>query len=356
MGWTEKYQVLANPSSPFTYEARNLYSLYGIPKGSVVLMAFMNNESNSDNSLGARQYGSGLGRVLQLQEAEAGGAQVVTYFCQTDPDGIIEIYTGDVNNTAIAVIGYLTGCTYTEISPLNIGVTSDGTWRETGDPIFEDRVVDVLLGTTEEDNELWVGVRESGSALERKFQLMEREAAGTNYLGTLLVQADEDGNFEAFEDDLEPGAILFALGYFSANVSFTEAFLDEDVGDQVPWGDETVSAPADSLANFIITNCYPVGERWGGIRENGSAIGRAFQIRETEGMGLAGFGDLVNVDGSQIIENYIEQGAVVDLWYVGYLTIALVGWAHKFLGISPDNIAKIMGVPRANIVKVMGVE
>jgi len=64
----------------------------------------------------------------------------------------------------------------------------------------------------------------------------------------------------------------------------------------------------------------------------------------------------VNVDGSQIIENYVEAGALIDIHYLGYLTIgALPGWPHNFLGVANANIGKIMGVAKANIAKVMGV-
>ena len=307
--------------------------------------------------MGVRQYGSSLGRWTQHQRAEAGGVCVLTTYCKTNPDGIIEILTGDPNNTDIALIGYLTGCSYTEITPTSLLVISDGTWRTVGDSAWADRVVDILIGNVNYTAEREVGVRATGSALQRTFLLTEREAAGTSYAGSILVQADGSGNFEGFKDaGAGGGNIITVMGYFSLNVSFTEAHTDEVAGTDTSWGNETVTPPADSLAYYVLTNSYGIDEQWVGIRQNGSSINRRFNIHEAEAGGLSGFGDLVNVDGSQIIENYIENGAYCDLWYEGYLTLGpFVGWTHKFLGVPNANIAKIMGVAKANINKVLGV-
>lgn len=354
MGWTEKFNFLAVPSLIFTWEERNLNTLYGVPKNAVVLLALINEETDSDNSVNAREKGTLDSVGGQLQKAGPGGGMVFTAFCNTDADGIIEIYQGDLANTRIALIGYLIGCTYTYKVAYEEG-PDDDTWRVVGDAAYANRVVCIRLTNSDEENELLAGAREIDSILERKFAVMERELAGTAVLGDILVQADESGNFEAYRQD-GAGCHVQARGYFSLNVSFTEAMVDEDVGDQVPWGDETISAPASSLAQFLITNNYPVDEKWGGIRQNGSALTRRFDLAEAEGMGLVGFGDLVNVDGSQIIENYVEAGALIDIHYLGHLTITPPPpWPHKFLGIANANIAKIMGIPKANIEKVMGV-
>ncbi len=356
MSWTELYHGLALPLANFTWTDRDLFTLYGVPKGAVVLMALINNEVASDNQMGVRQKGSALNRRFSPQEAEGGGQQVFTLFSQTDANGVIQIYTGDINNTNFALLGYLTGCTYTELVATDEGVISDGIWRATGNAAYAGRVVDITLGNVHNTAEREVGVRATGSALVRTFTIMERETAGTATVGTILVQADGAGNFEAFEDaGAGGGNVIYAFGYFSSNVTFTEAHTDEAAGTDVAWGNETVTAPANSLGHFIITNSKTTDEQWGGIRENGSAINRRFNIREAEGGGLTGFGDLVNVDGAQVIENYIEDGAFVDLWYEGFLTIGTGTWLHKIYDVPNANIGKIMGVDKFTITKVMGV-
>jgi len=280
MSWTEKYHLLAVPSLVFTWEERNLNALYGVPVNAVVLLALINNETDSDNSVDAREKGTTDGVGGQIQKAGPGGSMMFTTFCQTDSDGIIEIYQGELTYTRIALLGYLTGCTYAAIHVIE-DPPDDDAWYAVGDASYADRVVCIRLTSTDEDNELLCGVRETSSALNRYFEVMEREGAGYAVLGDILVQADGSGNFEAYRQD-GAGCHVTARGYFSLNVSFTEAMVDEDVGDQVPWGDETISAPASSLAQFLITNNYPVDEKWGGIRQNGSALTRRFDLAEAE--------------------------------------------------------------------------
>lgn len=320
MSWIEDFQGMALPLSNFAWTDRDLFTLYGVTKGAVVLIALINDEATSDNLLGVRTKGSALTRYINVQEAEDGGQSVVTMFSQTDANGVIQIYTSDINNTGFALLGWLEGCTYTELDRNTyLNPIADGTWRAIGAGAYADRVCDIMLGNFHSTSEWFVGVRETESILGRRFDIMENEGAITSLIGNILVQADGAGNFEGFREDASTSITIW--GYFSANVTYTEAMIDEAVATDVTWGNETISAPANSIAQYVITNSKTTDELWGGIRENGSAINRRFNLREAEGLGVTGLGDLVNVDGAQVIENYIEDGAFVDLWYVGYLTI-----------------------------------
>ena len=107
---------------------------YGVGGGKVAEIVMVNNASGAQYEAGVRTNGSGLSRLLDLHEAEAGGDDVATMLVQADGTvtATIEVYAENDTNIDFYLLGSwsIPPGTFTETFT-DIGSPSDdATWED----------------------------------------------------------------------------------------------------------------------------------------------------------------------------------------------------------------------------------
>ncbi|GAG78363.1 unnamed protein product, partial [marine sediment metagenome] len=93
----------------------DIFTEHDIPKGAVVEIVLANSNPAQARIVGVREDGSGLGRTLELHEAEDGGFVTARFLTTVDAGtGLIEVYTHTDGSVTCYVVGYWTGIAFTE--------------------------------------------------------------------------------------------------------------------------------------------------------------------------------------------------------------------------------------------------
>ncbi|MCH7943901.1 MAG: hypothetical protein IIB67_11825, partial [Proteobacteria bacterium] len=95
-------------SSPDTWQTQSLSgSPYFVPASAIVEIAVRNSNASAQLWGGVRAVGSGLERRFQLQEAEAGGKDIVVMHVQANASSQIQHYSDVTANVDFVLLGYL---------------------------------------------------------------------------------------------------------------------------------------------------------------------------------------------------------------------------------------------------------
>ena len=89
-----------------TWQDVDLNAAVGVPAGAVVSITMMNDSNTLDNPMGVRESGSALPRVLHLQEAEGGGADLATLHVNTDTSATMQWYSTESGEDAFRISGW----------------------------------------------------------------------------------------------------------------------------------------------------------------------------------------------------------------------------------------------------------
>jgi hypothetical protein len=90
--YTETGGVQGQALSASTWELTNLIG-FGVPADAVAQFVISNQIDNFNRELGVREVGSGMNRVIELQEAESGGGDLGTMHVNVDSASSIEWYS-----------------------------------------------------------------------------------------------------------------------------------------------------------------------------------------------------------------------------------------------------------------------
>lgn len=204
----------------------------------------------------------------------------------------------------------------------------EDTWTTidlSGDPYFvpANAVVEVLLYNLDGSNEQYVGVRAVGSSLDRRYFLQESEpfgAFGSDHM-SMHVQADASSQIQVYSSSRFLASI-YILGYWSSG-TYVERFDSFTAGANGSWEDVDLGAYGvgpDHVAEIVMTNDLNSAEREAGVRTNGSALERRFDMREAESGGVDAVAAFVKTDDTinATIEVYAEQDAHIAFYLVGY--------------------------------------
>ncbi|MDH3644235.1 MAG: hypothetical protein OES38_19170, partial [Gammaproteobacteria bacterium] len=89
--YTEATNAHGSVSSPATWEPADL-TTFGVPAGAVAQFIITNDGDTAEQNMGVREMGSSLGRLLDLQEAEAGGSDAGTMHANVDGSSQVQWY------------------------------------------------------------------------------------------------------------------------------------------------------------------------------------------------------------------------------------------------------------------------
>lgn len=248
--------------------------------------------------------------------------------------------------------------------------SAEDTWETTslsGAPfnIPANAVVEVALYNADAGNGQYVGVRSVGSSLNRRFNLQESEpfaAFGRDHV-TVHVQVNAASQIQVYSsDDIFTG--IYVLGYWSSG-TYVERFDSFTAGASGSWQDVDLCAYGvgpRNVAEIVMTNDLATDEQEAGVRSNGSALQRRFDLREAETEGVDAVSAFVQADGEMAanIEVYAETDANIDFYLVGYWSEPPGAYTEPYADIgSPttdgtweDIDLSSMGVPDDAVVEI----
>jgi Tfp pilus assembly protein PilX len=321
--YTELYQPWSATSAD-TWQTVDL-GAFGVPANAVVEVAVTNTDTGRENFGGVRAVGSSLERRFALHEAESGGVDAVTMHVQTDASSQIQHYADRTDRIIFILLGYWTGASYVErFDAFKAGANASWQPHDLGTyGVGPNQVAEIALSQTSTSIEWLVGARQPGSGLTRLLPLHEAQGGGIDMV-TLMAGTDASSMVEVFAE-ANTVVDFHLLGYWSTPPgTYTEtggvhgqatvagSWLTTDLS--------SFGIPADSVAQFVMSNERDANENLMGVRATGSTIpDRRLDLQEAE----SGGGDLgtmhVQVDASSQIQWSAEYGATEGFFYP-------VGW------------------------------
>jgi len=321
-GYTELYQTWSATNDD-TWQTVGL-GAFGVPANAVVEVAIVNSDAGKEYFGGVRTVGSALERRFQLHEAEGGGVDTVTLHVQADASSQIQHYSDKSSRVSFILLGYWTGAVYVErFDAFKAGASASWQTHNLGAyGVGLNQVAEIALSQTSTSAEWQVGLRRSGSSQSRQVTLHEAEAGGIDMV-SMLVQSDASSLIEVYAQS-DSVVDFHLLGYWSTPPgTYTETGgVQAQALSASTWELTSLAGfgvPADSVAQFVISNQIDNFSRELGVREVGSGNNRVVELQEAE----SGGGDLgtmhVNVDSASSIEWYSASGTSERFFYP-------VGW------------------------------
>lgn len=320
-----------------TWEDYDLFTNKGVPKGAVAEIIIANQEAGNEADLGIRTDGSALDlRRIVLHEAETGGVTTCRMFvvCHANT-GLVETYADDVSDENIFyLVGYWENVSFTEFSGF-AGYTpaNPAVWQERVIfPAIANLVTHFILKNSENNTANTMGVRATGSALDRKVLVHEPEGGGTSILD-MLVLADADHTVELYTSD-RANAKFHVFGNFGAELDFTELFqviTNDGDGD---WDALDLSAWLDQdgrVCDFLLTHNVINAEQTLGVRDgDDAATNRYILEHEAEDNGgatgeVTGFGISAKSNAAGVVNLYSSTASEV-FYLMGYFVFGVGGF------------------------------
>ncbi|MGI9234047.1 MAG: hypothetical protein ACR2RD_10490, partial [Woeseiaceae bacterium] len=182
-----------------------------------------------------------------------------------------------------------------------------------------DAVVEVAIENRNDNSEREVGIRATGSSLNRNFDLHEAERGGVEVV-VVHAQANASSEIEYFAENT--GDIVFRpIGYWTG-ASYDELAGSFTASASGSWQTHSLSSFGVSpgqIVEIAIQNTNGSSEYQGGVRKTGSGINRRFDVHESESGGKDFVSLFVEVssDASATIEVYAENNGQIEFKVVG---------------------------------------
>jgi len=161
---------------------------------------------------------------------------------------------------------------YTERPPASFEITQSGTWIEfdlslLSNPPTAGSVAEIVIGNYDGVNELEAGVREDGSVLNRKVDIVKAEAGGESCV-TMFVQVSDDSKIEAYAED-KNNVYFRIVGWFTG-CTFIEEFQSLATAGPAGWDDRNIfssyGVPKGRVVSVCAGNSVDDATRWVGVR------------------------------------------------------------------------------------------
>ena len=191
---------------------------YGVGANQVAEIALSQTSTSIEWLVGARSAGSILQRRIQLHEAESGGIDMVTLQVASDASAMIEVYAEADSVVDFHLLGYWSAPpgTYTENGGVHGQVSTLLTW-ETNDltsfGVPADSVVQFVMTNEANGAEVHIGVRESGSTLQRVLDLQEAEDGGSD-AASMHVNVDGSAQVEWYSEYGGGTRLFYPVGWW----------------------------------------------------------------------------------------------------------------------------------------------
>ena len=305
----------------------DLYTNKGVPKGAVAEIIMANIQAGTENTTGVREDGSAFGtRYILIHEAEPSGETHIRMFVTCHPTtGLIEVYGADISDAVFYLAGYWENVTFTECSHIHYADSANAWDNElmvdAGTDVTN-KVCHIGLANTETDVAHTMGVRATGSSLERKLLVHEPESGGRTLLD-MFVKADGSKTIDLYSSDAAT-RIFYLWGYFGSEMDFVELW-QQIVLTTTTWEAEDLTAYLDQdgrVVDFLLVHSAEAATLYLGVRDGDDAVTeRKLLEHEAESAGAGGeytgFGLSVKSNASGVV-NLISSNAGEMFMLTGY--------------------------------------
>lgn len=207
------------PGSTGVWTDKDLYTLFGVPKGSVCDLNVDNIYASAAYNIGVRIKGSSLARYINVHEAEGGGVgnNYLPFLVKSDVDGVIQYY-GHASYSTHYLMGYFSDDVDFDEAWEDVPLAASDAWTEadldslsTSPP--SSSIVFLILAHATRAAEEYLGAREKGSSQNR--YMLEHEAEENGYSGVgMSVNTDGDNIIELYAGNHTTEKFVYQ-GYFS---------------------------------------------------------------------------------------------------------------------------------------------
>ncbi|MHC5109099.1 MAG: hypothetical protein ACYTHJ_04380 [Planctomycetota bacterium] len=201
----------------------------------VAEIVMTNDDTAQARQAGVRTEGSSLARLVDLQNAEAGGVDAATMLVRADSttSATVEVYAENDADIDFYLAGYWSAPpqTYNELFADMGSPASDMTWTDvdlTSLGVPDNAIVEVALLNELSTAENEMGVRAKNSSVERRFDVQEAEDGGASVARANLL-ADSGAVIEFYHEDVSEAHTFRLLGYWEECDSSTE-YVISDLG------------------------------------------------------------------------------------------------------------------------------
>ncbi|MGB0716796.1 MAG: hypothetical protein ACPGXK_13015, partial [Phycisphaerae bacterium] len=312
------YESLAEtwtPSASGSWTTQDLSgSPYNVPANAVVEVAIRNDSTGNERFGGIRAVGASVDRRIELQEAEAGGYDILVLHTQASASSTIEYYAESTSDIDFVLLGYWECGTYVDtFDTFTAGANTSWQDRDLCTyGVSPQYVAEIAFTNDDTGNEREAGVRTNGSSLSRIVDLQEAEGGGVD-AGSMIVRADNtpSATIELYAED-NSDIDFYLVGYWSvAPLNYTELYADVgSPSSDGSWEDidlTSFSVPDNAVVEIAFQHEVTDTENMMGLRPNGSSADRRLDLQESEGGGDSVARAHTLSDGSAIVELYHED-------------------------------------------------
>lgn len=299
----------------------NISATHGVPKGAVIEMVILSDYIGASYWLnGIRDEGSSLTRLYPMHEAESGGNTSIVLYNEVSSTGLIEYYQGSASVCDFYLTGYWVNVGFTE-KDVEVTSGSNSGWRILNLGYGAERVHMFYLQSSHPSTVYSLGVRKVGTTLGRGRTIHEAEPLGGSSIGTIPCYVDYRTYVETYSNVLSSYADIYDIGYFDADLNFTQGWSGLPVGTSGAWDTINLSSLLKTngdVASIILTHSATTAEQYLGSREWGTSIDRTLEEHESETSAYTGFSLLTNTDDANgYVELYAQDSSIEVFTYTG---------------------------------------
>jgi len=296
----------------------NVTANHGIPASAVLEVACVNEYNIAEYRIGLRETASSgeadWYRRIQLAEAEDGDNYVIMHV-QLDSSGCLQYYLDYYNRLHFDILGYWLGVEYVEKGLNAWKPTAASGWegKNLSDyGVGSGQIAEIIVRNDANANDRTIGIRPSGDAFNRFFDIKEAEGGGEEAASLFVNTVGSGAAIEIWASDVDSNSFKIA-GYFTSPPG---DYTETDVvfpapGSQATWVELDVGAsgiPSGTVAQFHISQEFADNISVG-VRATDGTASRLLEIdRKDADVGSPSVGSIhSSVDADGKLEYYCND-------------------------------------------------
>jgi hypothetical protein len=200
-----------------TWRDYNLAS-HDVAPNQVAEIVMANTSQNNERVAGLRPSGASYQRRFSLHEAEQGGIDAATLMVEADASSMVEVFAETNADIDFYVVGHWSTPpgSYTATGGVNGQLAASASWQAVDLTPFgvpADAVAQFVITNDSEDSANGMGVRATGSSLNRLLDLHEAEAGGAD-IATMQVKVDGSSQVEWYAESGDTDLFFYPVGWW----------------------------------------------------------------------------------------------------------------------------------------------
>jgi len=324
VAYTELMQELSLTGTGWT--TYNVFSLYGIPKNSVVEVFCMNKDQTNQYAVGVRGGDSSLARYLTPSDApeDTNTGHGYKTYATVNASGYIDAYCANTTYNDVIIVGYWTGVTFTEaFTQISVTADEDAQFIDTSTlttPFtgLANGIANIVFASGDNAARTF-GARNTSSGASRALNLGRSNTPGDVFL-SFMTSLDSSGACDIYIEYYVNGYGYYMGAFDSSNLTYVETTYNysASITADSSWHDLDISAALDQDGRPADIQTFHHTDIASGVRSNGSSLARYIRYDSTSTSYDYGPSMTVNTDASGILEHIFTTGATAYLYVYGY--------------------------------------